>query len=180
VSERTQPRKPAAFRLDDPRIVVAPRSHADDDAPRRRGAVTVTPEPENQAVVVVVAPPRRRGFGWGKVFWWAFGGLTLLGLGLAVTRLVEDLFARAEWLGFLALSIAAIAALALAVVIARESVGLARLAAVEKLRERAEAAIAADDRTAARAVVHDLLGLVRAEPRLARARSAMGAHVGAS
>jgi putative membrane protein len=101
-----------------------------------------------------------------------------LGLGLAVTKLIEDLFARSEALGSLALALAALAALALAVVVGREIVGLLRLNAVERIRERAEAAIAADDRELARAVVSELLAVERVEPRLARARAAMQAHLG--
>ena len=44
-------------------------------------------------------PPRRR-FPWGAVFWSALGGLVTLGIGLATTRLIEDLYARADWLGW--------------------------------------------------------------------------------
>ena len=49
--------------------------------------------------------PARRGFRWGALFWAALGGLVLLGLGLGVTHLVEDLFARSEGLGFLGLAL---------------------------------------------------------------------------
>jgi len=48
---------------------------------------------------------------------------------------------------------------------------------VEQLRERAQAALAADDRPAAHAVVRDLVRLNRSEPRLARARSELTTHV---
>ncbi len=68
--------------------------------------------------------PLRRGFPWGAVFWSAVGGLVLLGVGLSVTQLIEDLFARSEGLGFLGLAFALAAALAFAVVVAREAFGL--------------------------------------------------------
>jgi len=175
-------RRPAAFRLDDPRVVVTAPPRADSDAAaRRRGqraTITVNPEPDALTRPVVVAPPpRRRGPSWSTVFWPAAAGLVLLGLGLAVTRLIEDLHARSEWLGLLATAIAAIAALALAGGLVHETIGLVRLNAVERLRERAQAALAADDRTAAHAVVRDLVKLSRGQPRLARARSAVTAHV---
>ncbi|MEI6505867.1 MAG: hypothetical protein WCO90_08330 [Planctomycetota bacterium] len=51
--------------------------------------------------------------------------LILLGVGLSVTQLVENLFARSEGLGFVGLGFAVAAALALLVVIAREALGLA-------------------------------------------------------
>jgi putative membrane protein len=170
-------RKPAAFRLDDPHVIVA---DAEDERPRTaRGAVLVTPEPDAVALPVPLPPRRRRRLPWGSLFWSALGGLVTLGLGLAITRLIEDLFARSEAFGYLALALAILAGLALAVVVGREIVGLMRLNAVERIRERAVAAIAGDDRELARTVVDELLAVERTEPRLARARAAMQAHLGA-
>ena len=81
-----------------------------------RGTVHVMPETDPALLPVPIeAPllPARRGFRWGAVFWSAVGGLVLLGAGLGVTRLIEDLFARSEGLGFLGLGFALAAALAL-------------------------------------------------------------------
>jgi putative membrane protein len=169
-------RRPAAFRLDDPSVVIATSG---PEMPRT-AQVLVTPEPEEAPVPAVPLAPsrRRRWVTWGTLFWIAFGGLVLLGFSLAVLRLIEDLFARADALGYAGLALAAIAGAALAVIVAREVAGLVRLNAVEKLRERAEAAIAGDDRETARAVVRDLLRIERAEPRLARARASMEVHLG--
>ena len=96
----------------------------------RRGTVQVRPEADPALLPVPIdAPlvPVQRGFRWGTVFWSAMGGLVTLGLGLGVTRLIEDLFARSESLGYLGLAFAIAAALALVIVIAREALGLARL-----------------------------------------------------
>ena len=87
------------------------------------------------------------------MFWSALGGLVTLGIGLATTRLIEDLYARAAWLGTLGLALAGIALLALLIVCGREIFALLRLASIEKLRSRAEAALATDDRDEARAIV---------------------------
>ena len=174
-------RRPAAFRLDDSRVVIAPITTEEPPRPRLGGAaVLVTPEPDAAALPVVVArgKKRRRGFPWGATFWASLGGLVVLGFSLAVTRLVEDLFARSDALGYVALACAIVAALALIVIAAREIAGLARLHAVEQLRLRAETAIADDDRDGARGVVRDLIAIERIEPRLARARSALRAHMG--
>jgi putative membrane protein len=169
-------RRPAAFRLDDPHVVVAP---AEEGRRRGRGAILVTPEPEPAALPVPLEPPRPppRRWRWGTLFWSALGGLVTLGLGLAVTKLIEDLFARSESLGYVALALAILAAIALAAVVGREIAGLARLNAVERLRASAETAIASDDRETARAVVRDLLAVERGEPRLARARAELQAHL---
>jgi putative membrane protein len=176
----TEQRRPAAFRLDDPQVVVATREPA-DEAPRPspRGAkVVVTPAPDAPALPAVIPPvPRRRHFAWATVFWSALGALTVLGLGLAVTGLVEDLAARSTALGALGLVLAIVAALALAAILTREAVGLARLAAVEKLHARAEQVIAADDRDGARTLVRELLAVIHREPRLARSRAAIAGHL---
>jgi putative membrane protein len=118
----------------------------------------------------------RRGFRWGTVFWSAVGGLVLLGLGLSVTQLIENLFARSEGLGFLGLGFAVAAALALAVVIAREALGLARLATIEKLHLRATEVLLSDNRRESRAIVQELIKLAHQNPHLARPRAALRNH----
>jgi putative membrane protein len=178
MSERSPHRKPATFKLDDPGVVVIDLEDASRPA---RGTVHVTPEADPALLPVPIeAPiiPARRGFRWGTLFWAATGGLVLLGLGLGVTRLIEDLFARSEGLGFVGLGFAGAAALAFAVVVAREALGLARLATIEKLHLRASAVLASDDRAESRAIVQDLLKLAHQNPHLARARAALQNHAG--
>jgi putative membrane protein len=120
--------------------------------------------------------PARTGLRWGAVFWTALGGLVLLGLGLSLANLIEDLFARSEGLGFLGVGFACVAALALTVVIAREAIGLARLATIEKMHLRAADVLRSDDRAASRVIVGDLLKLAHQNPQLARARATLQSH----
>jgi putative membrane protein len=167
-------RKPMAFRLDDPHVVLA-----DEGTRATRGTVRVMPEPEQFDLPVPVTaplPPRKR-FPWGTVFWSALGGLVALGAGLATTRLIEDLHARAEWLGMLATALAGLALLALIVVCAREIFALVRLASIEKLRARAEAALLSDDRDEARAIVRALNLALAQAPALARVRGELESHL---
>src|ERR1700728_4093977 len=166
MSERPQHRRPATFQLDGPGVVVV-----DPGGPR-------PPPPRALLPVPIEAPllPVRRGFRWGTVFWSAIAGLVLLGTGLGVTHLIEDLFARSESLGILGLAFAFIAALALAVVIAREALGLARLATIEKLHQRAATVLLSDDRTESRAIMQDLLKIAHQNPQLARARATLLGH----
>jgi putative membrane protein len=176
MSEKT--RKPATFKLDDENVVVV---DADEPGRTARGTVRITPEAEPaQLPVPIEAPsvPVRRRFGWGTLFWTATAGLVLLGSGLAIVKLIEDLFARSESLGWLGLGFAAAAGLALAVVTGREVFGLMRLATIEKLHARAAAVIASDDRAESRAIVNDLLNLAHQNPHLARARAALTEHAG--
>ncbi len=178
MSERSHHRRPATFKLDDPGVIVM---DPDDASRPSRGTVHITPEADPALLPVAIEPPLvpvQRGFRWGAVFWSAIGGLTLLGVGLGVTQLIEDLFARSEGLGFLGLIFAFVATLAFAVVVAREAFGLARLAAIEKLHLRAAAVLASDDRAESRAIVQDLLKLAHQNPHLARARATLQGHAG--
>jgi putative membrane protein len=176
MNERSHHRRPAIFKLDDPGVIVM---DADDTSRPPRGTVHIMPEDDPALLPAPVeAPiiPPRQGFRWGAVFWTAVGGLILLGLGLGVTRLIEDLFARGESLGFLGLTFAFAAAFALIVVVAREVFGLARLAAIEKLHLRAAAVLLSDDRAESRTIVQDLLKLEHQNPHLARARATLQGH----
>ncbi|MCS3447003.1 MULTISPECIES: YcjF family protein [Bradyrhizobium] len=176
MNEKTPPRRPATFKLDDPGVVVM---DPDDGGRLTRGTIQIVPEAEPaQLPVPVDTPlvPARRGFRWGTLFWSAVAGLVVLGTGLGVINLVEDLFARNEGLGVLGLGLAVIAAVALAVVTTRELVGLARLATIEKLHLRAAEVLISDDRAASRVIVADLLKLAHQTPQLARARSTLQSH----
>ncbi len=176
MSEKTPHRRPATFKLDDPGVIVM---DPDDSSRPSRGTVHVTPEADPALLPVPIEAPVltvRRGFRWGTVFFTAIGGLVLLGLGLGVVNLIEDLFARSEGLGFLGLAFTFAAALALVVVVAREAFGLARLAAIEKLHLRAAAALLSDDRAESRTIVQDLLKIAHQNPQLARARATLQGH----
>ena len=52
----TSHRKPAAFRLDDPHVVVAPPPEEGAKTRAQRGAIRVTPEPEAFDLPVPAAP----------------------------------------------------------------------------------------------------------------------------
>jgi putative membrane protein len=159
-------RKPAVFSVDDPRLVVALPEELPAEG-EAAGEVTGTGLP---------AAPKRRGMPWGAMFWSALSGLVLMGLGLAVTSFVEDLFARAPWLGTAGLVLALFAGFALLAVIVREIAGLVRLATIESLRRRAAEIIASDDRMAGKALTAELLSHTRRIPRLARARARLDNH----
>jgi putative membrane protein len=170
-------RRPAAFRLDDPHVVVtAPQS----DAPALDRQVQVVLDPELALPVPagVADAPRRRGFPWSTMFWSATGALILLAIALAGTTFIEDLFAHNLELGALGLALAALAVTSLLVIIVREAAGLIRLAEIEKLRERAIATLANDDRREGKVIAEHVIALTRKTPRLARARATVTEHLG--
>jgi putative membrane protein len=177
MSERPPHRRPATFKLDDPHVTVI---DADDEPGRlARGTVRITPESDPALLPVPIEEPvvpLQRGFRWGALFWTAVGGLVLLGTGLGIVNLVEDLFTRSEGFGFLGLAFAVLATLALVVIVAREAFSLARLATIEKLHRRAAEALLSDDRAASRVIIQDLLRIAHGNPQLARARTALAGH----
>lgn len=172
-----RPRRPATFKLDDPRVVLM---EADEETGRlARGAVRITPEADSSTLPVVIDDPllpQRRGFRWGQLLGSATAGLVVMGLGLGISHLVEDLFARSDALGYLGVALSAAVTLALGVIIGREALGLIRLSTIENLHLRANAALASDDHAESRAIVGDLVKLAHANPRLARARAALKSH----
>ena len=159
-------RKPAIFHADDPRLV----SVEPDDAQRSKAALAAMLDATAGLVAATPPAPGRR-LRWGRLFWSALSGLVVLGLGLAIESFIEELFSHAPWLGALGLGLAMLAGLALAALIVREVIGLAGLARVEGLHERALAVIDSDDRSRGRALVADVISVTHRIPQLARART---------
>src|SRR5882757_649888 len=96
MNEKTPQRRPATFKLDDPGVVVV---DTEDTGRLSRGTVQIVPEAEPAqlpATIDATLVPVRRGFRWGTLLWSAVAGLVVLGTGLGVINLVEDLFARNE------------------------------------------------------------------------------------
>ena len=177
MSDKPHHRKPAAFKLDDPRVILMDAE--EDPARPARGKVHITPEADPALLPVPIdepAAPARKGFGWGGVFWTALAGLVMLGLGLGISNLVEDLFNRSTSLGYIGLVFAILAVVALVAIIAREALSLARLETIEKLHARANAVLLSDDRKESDVIVRDLLKIAHDNPRLARARAALEEH----
>jgi putative membrane protein len=177
MNDRSKQRRPATFRLGDANVVVV---ESDESGKPARGTVQITPEPDPALLPVPIEPPAppRRAFGWGTMFWTGLAGMVLLGLGLGVTHLIEDLFARSETLGIVGIFFTFCAAFALGVITLRELLALVRLATIEKLHARATAVLASDDREESRAIVKDLLKIAHQNPRLARARTTLSDHSG--
>jgi putative membrane protein len=177
MSKRGQHRRPVAFRIDDNQVIVSPADEASGPTER---AVRIIPgsDPVTPAVSINDPTQLRHGFRWGMLFWCASGGLMLLAIGLAVTGLIDDLFARSQELGWLGLALAILAMASLVIIGVREATGLLRLTTMEKLHQRAANAILSDDRIEGRALVQGVLALTRSMPRLARARANLERHLG--
>lgn len=158
-----QPERPEVFRLDREDVAIAPPSDA--PVPTRAG-----PEAETEAVSLAGAPPPRAGL-WTKLFWTGLGALVSLGFGMAVARLIDDLFARAAWLGWTGVAAAGLFVLAGLVLIAREGMALRSLARLDDLREQAAIALAQGDKQACGAAADALVSAMAANARTARGRA---------
>ncbi|MBN9552524.1 MAG: TIGR01620 family protein [Alphaproteobacteria bacterium] len=184
----TAPRKPAAFRIEpeaEPRPQ-APQGRIAEERPARRpraaradvavvipSEVDAFDEPDIEAAPPPPATaPKGRSL-LARLFFGAVGALVSLAVGLWADQLIRDLFTRAEWLGWLAAGMAAIALLSLLVILIREFLAIARLAEVEKMQKRALDAVARDDPKAARALVDELSAFVAAKPETAAGRRSL-------
>jgi putative membrane protein len=175
MTEQSKPRRPATFRLDDPGVIVV---DTDEVTRPARGTIHVTPEADPASLPVPLEPRviEKRGLRWGAVFWAGVAGLTLLGVGLGIAQLIENLFARSEALGVLGVALSAAASVALAVIAGREIRALLRLAEIETLHRRASAVLISDDRAESRAILRDLIKITHQNPQLARVRTALIRH----
>ena len=174
------PRRPRAFRLDDVAL------QGDDD--RRSNGVVLTSQPDVFAPAVIdptepasdeeaVEVAQKKGLlartliSWGGLFWSALGGLASLAIGLWVTRIVDDLFARVPALGWVAVALAGLAMLAVLALGFREWRAVARQRRIATLHIACATAHAADDRDDARKALADLTALYAERPETARARA---------
>lgn len=149
-------RKPTAFILDGEEAEPTVRSRA-----RNKPEIEFDePVSEGELVTVPAAAARaRKRLPLLSILLGAIATLITLGAGLAITRLIEDLFARSDMLGWAAFAVAATAAAAAIAIIAREAWGIARLNRIEHIQEQVARAINLDDAAAAKDVVADLTSL---------------------
>lgn len=184
----SESRKPVAFRLEPAAPAATPEPiEAIVRKPRavKAEAAVVTPDEIDVFDVTVgddappapipVSPPRA---GWKTVLFGSLGVLLSLAIGLWTDRLIRDLFSRSDWLGWLAVGMAILAALAFLVIVGRELSGLIRLASVDRLRRDAVDALERDDPKAAHSVIERLSASLAAQPRAAAGRRLLLAQKG--
>lgn len=144
MSETT--RKPQSFAIDDPDLVIAepgPRA-GDGRAPKRS---------DNDKIALPTRQDLKRGFRWGAMLLAAMGALASLAAALWFARFVSVALARNDWVGWFAFALFGLAALATAVLIAREVLGLIRLGSLGRLRKGINTALASKDVTQERDAV---------------------------
>lgn len=148
---RARASRPTIFRTGDPAVRLD-MPQPDQPAARQEDDAATLPMPAPVA-------PTRRAFSWTGLFVSALASLVGLAAGVALMRLVEDLFARSDWLGWTATGLAGLAGLALAAIILREIAGLARLRRLARLQAQAGRAARGRDMVLARRITGDLARL---------------------
>ena len=151
-----------------PRTIDVPADFApiDDEAAQRRDAAEIA------ALEPPPPPPSARRFSFARLLLFALGSLASLAIGLAIDEFIRELFERADWLGWLAVALAALLGLATIGIVVRELLGLRRLAKVEQTRAEAIDVLATGDHGKAATVLANLRTLYagRADAAAGRAR----------
>ena len=128
--------------------------------------------PEGRAVWVAARlAGGRRGSGFGRFALWAFGALFSFVMSVAAWDFVTSLLARNNLLGTVAFVLVGVAVLVALILAFREWAAFARMARLDHLRIRADAARSAHDLPAARAVTDALVSLYAARADLAWGRA---------
>lgn len=161
-------RRPRAFVIDE----------ESETKPKHKATIDFAPEePEPAEIVVAPAQTRvSRSFRWGPVLIGALASLVTMGAGLAAARLVEDFFARSQVLGWIAASVAGVAALAALAIVLREIWGLARLKRIEHIQTDAASALNLDDREKSAAAIAGLRSLYGGRADMARGLRLLKEH----
>ncbi len=115
--------------------------------------------PSGRAMQTMAVLAARRPSRLGRFLWSSVLGLLGFILSIAAWRFVSDLLARNTVLGGIALTLVGLVLLALLLVALRELSGFARLKRLDTVHRAAEAALAAGDLSAARAVTARLEAL---------------------
>jgi putative membrane protein len=177
-------RRPSSFTVEDearsaePQNAV-PRSPRSFDTP-----VALTPDHEDPFAspdelgadaIPLAEPRRRRRFSFAGLAAAAFATFLSLAFALWADRIVSDLFARSDWLGYAALVALCLGVIGLLAMVGRELVGIARLSAVQSLKADAAEAASAAHAQQARKVVDRLVTLLGHRAETARGRTALDA-----
>jgi putative membrane protein len=166
-----RPRGPRVFSADDPSLVAAPPTSTEADP-----AVAERRVVEESTLRVPTRVDLAKTWSWGTLFFSAMMALSGLALTLWFTRFVSVTLAREDWIGWLATGLLGVMALAAAVLLLREIVGLFRLRRITQLRRDADAAKIGEDKKLAVSAVKRLKALMRDREELAWGHKRLADH----
>ena len=152
----------------------------DDTAPADPGLEAPVPDtdtgPEDRALQAAARLATRRMSGLSRLAIWVFSTLFGFVLSVAAWDFVTNLLARDSLLGWVAMGLVGAAILVLGLLALRELAAFARIARIDRLRQKAAEAHATADLPAARAVLSGLKSLYAGRPEAAWGLSNLATH----
>lgn len=149
----------------------APRAYPSEQAV----AIPDAPDPFAEPGLPDVAPPPRRSR-LGRIALGAVGILVSFALGLAADRLIRDLFAANEWLGWAGVAILVVAVAAIAALALREYLAVRSLRVLDRLRLKAGETLISDRPDDGRAVLAGLNAVYASRPDLSASRQKLDTY----
>jgi putative membrane protein len=165
---QTPPRVEAAPNVDAPKAEAAARA----EAPARE------PPPIEPRDIPSVPEIVRVGRSWGSIFLSAVTGLLFLAFLVWVQDTFLTLLSRKDWLGWAATLLLATAVFAFVMILSREIAGLYRLSAITLVRQRADAALAAENASEARSASGEIRAMLEERRELADGVARLKRHQG--
>ena len=170
---------PATARVEAaPRVDAPPKA---DAAPRAEAPAPDAPyAPAESAPRQIPTVPDivRVGRSWGSIFLSAVGGLLFLAFLVWVQNTFLTLLGRSDWLGWAATLLLATAVFAFVMILSREIAGLYRLSAITLVRQRADAALAAENISEARSASGEIRAMLEERRELADGIAKLKRHQG--
>ncbi|MFX0546777.1 YcjF family protein [Roseovarius sp. S1116L3] len=155
----TRPKGPVLFDLDES----APRAAPSEAPPVPEPDLPEPPygNPQGAAMQTAAVLAARRPSRLARLFWGLVGTLLGVAISLAAWDFATSLIARVPMLGYAVTALIAALLIVLVVIAIREMAAFARLGRIDTLHRRADAALAAEDLPAARALTDDLVALYK-------------------
>ena len=149
MSHATERRPPQVFDPSDPRLrqtgATGASGSAQSSGDSAEAEILPQPPAKPSLLRVPTAADLQRGINWG--LWLAGSAISLLVMSIALRfwTFVWELFLRQDWIGWVAVTLAAILVLSLVMLLAGEVLGMFRLAKLQKLRRQTDAVLLRDD-----------------------------------
>lgn len=157
-------RKPRSLPKED--IVLEPENFDGAGQNLPPSSAPATPEPETI----------KSTLRWGGILLSAFTGLVMMWASMTFMKLIEDLFARSQILGWLGTGLLALAGLAALVIAFREIYGIFSLRKISRIQEQAEIARNTNDLKLAKQVTATLRSIYANRPDIAWGLAALEEH----
>lgn len=162
---RTPIARPTKVATKSKQSIRAPRAFA---APEKSEIIESFSETQDE---MDITPVTKRPHILRRILFASIGLLTSLALGLAAERLIRDLFARYDWLGWVGVATLGVLVLVMFILALREIAAVRRFKKLDALRARASEILASDNMNEGSRLIAELQILYSARADMARPRS---------